>query len=520
LPLVTITDWEPIELSFVSVGADPNAYIRNLKGKTMPQARKQTRVRPDHQRAAVAGDVLDRPIEGDDIDELEIETRGDDLGDDDNPAGDAPPAARRVMSDRHARQAYEMAARQGLEADWARRAIEGGVTLRAFRDAALDEAAARSDRTRINPRSGVGFVSDDSDSLGEAIGGALYARMTGRAATGQAVEWRGRSLLEMGAALLEARGERVSWASRERLAGQILARADMGGMHTTSDFPTLLQQSGNRVLLDAFKAAQTPLLLLAKRRDAVDFRPLSLVKLGEAPSLAEVLESGEVTYGTRAEAKESFRVKTFAKIFSLSRQAIINDDLGAFADTNTAWGRAAAETQANELVALLTANSGDGASLDDTNPLYSTARGNKAASGAAINVGTLGAGRKAMREFKGLDGKTPISVTPKHLVVGAAKETEAEQVLATLAAAQVAEQNPFGGKLALHVEPRLTGNAWRLFADPSELAVLQVAYLNGQDGPILEQRDGWTTLGAEFRAILDFGCGLAEWRGTYLNSGN
>jgi len=520
LPLVTITDWEPIELSFVPVGADPNAYIRNLKGKTMPQARKQNRVRPDQQRAPAAGDVLDRTVD-DEIDELETETRGaDDLSADDlaDDAGDRSPVARRVMSDRHARQAYDIAARHSLDAEWARRAIAGGVTLREFRAEALDEAGKRADRTRINPRSRIGFDDDPSGSLGNAIGGALYSRMTGKPPEGPAVEWRGRSLLEMGAALLEARGERVSWRNRSALAGQIFARA--GGQHTTSDFPILLQQSSNRVLLDSYKAAQSPLLLLAKRRDAVDFRPMTAVKLSEAPKLEKVLEGAELKYGTRAEAKESFRIFPFGKIFTLSREAIINDDLGAFADTSTAWGRAAAETEASELTALLAANSGDGANLDDNSPLYATTRGNKAASGGAISVGTLGVARKAMREFKGLDGKTPISVTPKHLVVGAAKETEAEQVLATLAATQVAEQNPFGGKLTLHVESRLTGNAWRLFADPSELAVIQIAYLNGQDGPVIETHPGWETLGTEFRVVMDFGCGLVEWRGTYLNSGN
>jgi hypothetical protein len=37
-----------------------------------------------------------------------------------------------------------------------------------------------------------------------------------------------------------------------------------------------------------------------------------------------------VKRGTRAESNEAYRVRTFARIFGLTRQVIINDDLGAF----------------------------------------------------------------------------------------------------------------------------------------------------------------------------------------------
>lgn len=492
--VITRTDWEPAELSLVSVPADPQAHIRSMmKGKNMDKSATAT----------------DETREDEMIDTV-------DLASDD---GSESKPAQRAMSDRHAREAYTIAARAGYSAEFARRHIDSGVTLKEFRTIVLNEKANEADRSRSVSVSHDQRSFNNPDFLSQSIEQALYARMAGTAPEGAARELMGRSLLDMGAMLLQANGERVSWSNREALASQILTRS-FGGPHTTSDFPFLLTGAGNRVLLDAYKAAESPLKRLARRRNAADFRPISLVKLSEAPRLQKVGEGGEVTYGSRSEAKEGFKVETFARIFSLSRQAIINDDLGAFADSNMAWGRAAAETEADLLVSLFTANSGDGIDLDDGDPIYTTGRKNKAAAGAVIDVATLGAGRRAMRETKGLDGKTPIGVTPKHLVVGPAKETEAEQVLAAIAAAQVADANPFSGKLTLHVEPRFAGNAWRIFADPAELATIVIAYLNGREGPALEMREGWSTLGAEFRAVLDFGCGIAEWRGTYLNSGN
>ncbi len=352
--------------------------------------------------------------------------------------------------------------------------------------------------------------------FGKVITDAIYARLSGKSAQGHAAEWQGRSLLDMGAATLQARGEKIISFNRDKLATQIM---NSGSPHSTSDFPILTVAAGNRFLGESYLAAECALKQIARERNAVDFRALTTARLSEAPALSEVEEGAEVTYGSRAEAKESYRVKTFAKIFSISRQALINDDLQAFADTLQAFGRAAAETEASEIVALFAANAGNGVNLDDGTPVFTTGRGNKAATGTALTVTSVGLARKALRDTKGLDGITPISATPRFLVVGSAKETEAEMMLASLAAAQVGDVNPFSGKLTLLVEPRLAGNAWRIFADPSQASVLEVAYLNGNKMPMLETKDGWTTLGTEFRAVLDFGCGITGWRGSYLNAG-
>lgn len=342
--------------------------------------------------------------------------------------------------------------------------------------------------------------------------------MTGTRPEGAAAELAGKSLLDLGAMMLEQRGERPNWRNRDKLASQIMTR-DMGGSLTTSDFPNLLTTSGNRVLNQAYQVAQTPLLQLCKRRDAVDFRALTQIKLREAPRLLEVKEGGEVKHGPRSESAESFKLKTYARILSISRNAIVNDDLTAFADSASAFGRAAAQTEADVLVSLLTANSGNGANLADNVALYDAAHGNKAAAGSAIAVQSLSDGRQAMRSQKDIDGKTLISVTPKYLVVGGQIETVAEQFLHTISAVDSTKVNPFGGKLTLLVDPRLSGLAWRLFCDPAEVACLMVAYLNGADGPQVEQKLGWDVLGLEIRAVLDVGFGLNDFRGTYLNPG-
>ncbi len=482
--------WELLEASLVSVPADPEALIRS---------------------AQISHNT---PSKGNRMDPEEIET----LNNEESTEQTVQPSdgTRAVMSDRQAREAFEMTARANLPADFAQRHITAGRTIGEFRGALLDRLAADADGTRTSSIRAHNSTSlDNPDFLQRSIEDALYSKMTGRAPEGAAAELAGRSMLDLGAMILQSRGERVSWANRVTLADRVLTRSG----HTTSDFPLLLGSAANRVTAGAYQVAQTPLKNLARKRTVSDFRAVSALRLSEAPRLQKVLENGEIKHGSRGEAKESFAVDTYARIFSISRQAVVNDDLGAFADAARDFGRAAASTESDLIAGLLLANSGDGTKLDDGNPMHSTARGNKATSGSAITVAALGAGRKVLRDMKDIDGVTPISVTPRHLVVGSAKETEAEQVLHELSAVQVNDVNPFAGKLSLHVEPRLTGNSWRLFADPGQLAAIVIAYLAGREGPQIDLKEGWDVLGVEFRAVLDFGCGAQDWRASYLNPG-
>ena len=400
----------------------------------------------------------------------------------------------------------------GLERSVADELIDRSVTVDQARAHLFDHLVKRTGTPIQHQRIEPGTSHEDPGVMVIRMSGALHCRMTGAKPADDERQYMNLRTVDMAKMLLKARNERgVDFLGPDEL----LKRA----MHTTGDFPQLLTGTGNRVLMGAFQAAASPLKLLARQTTITDFRAKTTIKVSGMGKLEKVGESGEIKSTTRAEAKESYRLATFARMFSLSRQAIINDDLGGLQDFSAAAGRAAAETEAGELVTLLSANGGSGVTMDDTKALFHADHGNKAASGGAIAVATLGAARQAMREQKDLDGVTPINVTPKFLLTSTAKETLAEQVLASLYAATIAEVNPFSGKLQLLVEPRLSGNPWWVFADPAQAPVLEYAYLSSAQGPQIASREGWDTLGMEFRVVLDFGCGAVDHRGAYLNPG-
>jgi hypothetical protein len=240
--------------------------------------------------------------------------------------------------------------------------------------------------------------------------------------------------------------------------------------------------------------------------------------LGEAPLLEKLNEHGEIKAGTMAEAREAYKVETWARKIGITRQVLVNDDLGAFADLARRMGQAAAETEARIMVDLLEANSGNGPKLSDNKTLFHADHGKKAGTGAAISDATLSAARLALRTQKGIGDQT-IRVTPRNLLVPPALETTAEKWRATIAPATAVDVNPFSGSLSV-VEPRLSSaTRWYVTADPAEIDGLEFAYLSGAEGPQVESRSGWDVDGVEIRVILDFGAGFIDHRGWFMNAG-
>lgn len=391
-----------------------------------------------------------------------------------------------------------------LPADWADSHIDADATVTEVRAAAFD---AMQERSAKLPKIKVGPTTEDPAATMQHRADALHSRLTGAKPTDQARPFMAESLRDMARAAVEASG-----LSTRGMDADTLFRS---AIHGTSDFPTLLNATGNRVLMDAYQVAASPIRTLARQTTLADFRPASKLKLSDVGALQELTEQGEIKHTTRGEAVESYALKTYATQFSISRKALINDDLGAFRDWGATAGRMAAETEANILVGLLLANPIMG---EDGENLFDVAHGNLGTAGA-LNVANLGLARKAMRGMKGLDGKTPINATPRYLVVGPEQETVAEQVLASIYAATVDDVNPFGGKLSLLVEPRITGNRFYVFADPAALPCFEYAYLSSAQGPQMASREGWDVLGMEYRVVLDFGAGATDWRGGYLNPG-
>lgn len=387
----------------------------------------------------------------------------------------------------------------GLSEEWA-------AGLPDDADEAAIRASARDAMTqRQAPRIRVTRSHDDPAAIQTRAADALAFRMAGGELPEASREFVNTSLREMAQDSLQ----RAGTSTRGMSADEVFARS-LG----TSDFPLLVSNAMAKVAGQAYQAAESPLKALARQRTLPNFKTSTAIRLGEMGRLEEMTEHGEFTHTSRAEAGETLHLKTFGRAINVSRKLLIDDDLGLLGDMTSAMGQAAAQTEAEELVALLTGNP----VMSDGQTVFHASRGNMVANGLE-DAGTLDAARQHLRTVTGLDGKTIIAARPKYLVVGPALETVAEKLLASIYATTVADVNPHAGKLQLVVEPQIDDATWFVLADPAQVPSLQYAYLAAAQGVQIQRQEAWDTLGLKFRAWLDFGCGWLDWRGAYRSTG-
>ncbi len=398
----------------------------------------------------------------------------------------------------------------GLSEDWATRMIDSGLTEEEIREALRRELEKQREQA---PRIRVHGSSEDPATIRTRQADAVAFRMAGGDLPEASRDFVNMTLRDMALESLQRAGE----ATRGLSTDEIFTRA----AHGTSDFPLVVSGAMGKVALDSYRAAESPLKRLARQRTLPNFKPSQSIRLGEMGRLEEMTEQGEFTHTSRAETGESMSLKTFGRSISVSRKLLIDDDLNMLGDMTSAIGQAAAQTEADELVSILTSNP----NMADGNPVFFAARGNLADAGTSIgsagDLGALDAARQAMRKTKGLDGKTIVDAKPRFLLVGPDHETAAERLMAEIYPATVDDANPFASRLELIVEPRLEdSDDWWLFADPARVPALQFAYLQSAQGVQIQRKEAWTTLGMEYRAFLDFGCGWTDWRGAYKNPGD
>lgn len=390
----------------------------------------------------------------------------------------------------------------GLTPEIADQLIDAGADLTRAKAEIFDHVQTRS-AARPIIRAHVGASADDPAVLTRRQTDALVIRMAGGTPAADVRPFMADSMLDMARGALSAAGQSV----RGLTADEVFQRA----AHTTSDFPLVVSNAMNKVALDSYTAAQSPLKTLARQRTLPNFKSSTSIRLGEVGRLEPLSEAGEIKATSRAENGESFSLSTFARKIDVTRELVINDDLNLLGDLTRSFGESAAATEADIMVDLLTSNP----ALSDGTAVFHASRGNLAGAAAAIGVNSVSAARQAMRAVKGLDGKTLVSVVPRYLLVGPELETAAEAFLTALYASTTAEVNPFTGKLTLLVEPRILDDQWFIFADPARLPVLQYGYLSSAQGVQIQRQDAWNTLGMSYRAWLDFGAGWMDWRGVY-----
>ena len=409
------------------------------------------------------------------------------------------------------------AAQANLTSDVVQAMVDGG---KPFTEVAMEivsaHAAVVEGRTSAGHPARIQVTRDSGETVMAGIGQMLYSRINPGTELGDAgKQFRGYSLMECVRAHAESRG--ISTVGRSK--SEMVAMA----MHSTSDFPLLFSNLASKSLDAAYNEEPHTWKALARQRNLPDFKQASdLVIAGDSGLAPELLlEGGEYKKGTLKEASATWKLATYARKISISRQAIINDDLSALERVPEYLGRGFRRLESNLVWALI---SGNAVTSVDSKVLFHADHVNTGS--GAIGIAGMNAAKKAMRKQTDIGGVT-VNVTPDYLVVPSDLEATALQFLyptgyAPAALTGAAGPNVYAGAMQLIVEPRLDGSAaqWYVAAGPSKMDGLVYGYLADEPGPTItpgvteRDPDGLTIL-----ARFDFGCAVKDYRFIYRSSG-
>ena len=333
----------------------------------------------------------------------------------------------------------------------------------------------------------------------------------------QGTEWYGMSVADMARNYLRMNGERAV-GERHQVIGKAMQRSPS---HGSSHFNSVLENVANKAMIDGFMDADETWNRWANVRSIPDFKATSLLNMSLFTDLDQVREGAEYEYGDMSDLKETIQLATYGKLFGITRQALANDDLSALSGVPRAMGAAANRKVGDTVYAVLSTGT-TVTMLQDSVALFASGHSNYVTAGAAPSVTTLNAARTAMALQTDPQGKT-IGLRMRHLITPVALQTTAETLIAATydpaGTAGTLTPNPFQGAVSVTADHRLdtfNSSGWFVASGTNQVVV---GFLNGQQTPYMESKDGWSIDGIEYKVRIDCAATAEDYRGLYYNDG-
>ena len=287
---------------------------------------------------------------------------------------------------------------------------------------------------------------------------------------------------------------------------------------STIDIGGILSNVANRFLLEGFFSVERTWRNICAIRNFSDFKEATSYRLIGKDQYEPVAPGGELKHGTLGEETYTNKVDTYGLMLTIDRRDIVNDDLGAITLVPRKLGR------------------GSGLKVNDVfwrefldNATFFSGGNDNFIDGAdsALGINALTLAEVKFLNQTDSDGK-PIGVMPAVVLVPTALSAMATvlykslEIRETTASTKYPVANPHAGKFRVEVSRYLSnaqyaGNsdkAWYLLADPNDLPVIEVAFLNGQEAPTIETAEAdFNVLGVQMRGFHDFGARKQDPRG-------
>lgn len=472
-------DWMPYEISFVCVGADDDSGTRSAQTRSQKNDEKfdcvivsherREHMPPENTQTHPTAPAVTTPVQTVDVEAIKEQGRE---------------AERAYQS-----QVRSLVTTAKLGEDVATKFIEGKRSIEDVKSEIITmltkEESNEATRTAHSP---VAITQDEVDVRRRSLESALLHRIDPKNELKEnARKFAGLTMIELARELL---GKDAQGLDRREIAARALSHS--------SDLPYVLGAIANKTLLLGYESAPRTFLPLARKVQHMDFKGVNRVQLLENLSLEKLMEGGLIKHGTLGDAKEFYKIASYAKQISFTREMLINDDLDTFLGIPRAFGRSASDLE-SEIFWEEFQNGimGDGKAIfhADHNNIITVA--------ADISEDSVDALEQKLANQTKADGKK-MNLIGRYLVVPRAKRNKAKKLVASVSANETSKVNVYENSFDIISEVRLSGSHFYLSADYNQIDTFEVAYLQGTNGVSIENGTDFDTRGIQISAVHDF----------------
>ena len=317
---------------------------------------------------------------------------------------------------------------------------------------------------------------------------------------------------------------RAAFAANGRL---IQAAGGSGGSgFSTVSLSGILSNVANKTMLAAYNAVESVVSQFSAETDVNDFKEVTRYRLTGNGVFEKVGPDGELKHAGLSEQAFKNKVETFGRMISLTRQMMINDDLGAFLQIPRLIGRMSALKREEAVFELLLSNPSNFFDAANKNFLVGA--------DTALSIDALTKAEQVFLDQTDSEGK-PVLLSPSVLLVPSSLKVSAQVLMTETRVNEVTDTNkpkpavnPHAGKWNPVASPYLnaqgiaggSAKAWYLLANPADVAAIEIAYLRGKRTPTIESGEtDFNTLGMQWRGYFDFGVAMQDHRAAVKSKG-
>lgn len=316
---------------------------------------------------------------------------------------------------------------------------------------------------------------------------------------------KARRELSIGEVLVQAAVANGYDGSRRVTASTL--RPILAAAWATHSISGILSSTVNKFLLAGFDGVESAWRQISSVRSVNDFKTLTSYRLNGGMKFEKVANGGELKNAAASDESRTISADTYGIMTSVTRTDLINDDLGALTAVPQRIGRGGA----------LKLNDVFWTEFQDDSSFFTTARGNKKTTAGALTLANLKPIVTLFKKLKDADSN-PVAVEPRLLLVPVDQELAAAEIMGSSliqsgATSGQPDRNVLAGRYQVVSTTYLSNtDDYYLLASPADLPVMEVAFLNGVQSPIVETAEAdFNTLGVQMRGYFDFGVAKAEY---------